>query len=37
MTAGVDWIEIVLQLAIATVGVAIVSGLYNARRAKRKL
>ncbi len=37
VTAGVDWIEIVLQVAIATVGVAIVSGLYNARRVKRKL
>jgi hypothetical protein len=37
VTAGVDWIEIVLQVAIAAVGVAIVSGLYNARRVKRKL
>lgn len=37
VTRGIDWIEIVLQVAIATVGVAIVSGLYSRRRVKRKL
>ncbi|MBW0116365.1 GlsB/YeaQ/YmgE family stress response membrane protein [Pseudonocardia abyssalis] len=32
VTPGIDWIEIVLQIAIAAVGVALVSGLYGRRR-----
>jgi hypothetical protein len=35
VTPGIDWIEIVLQIAIAAVGVALVSGVYNRRRLKR--
>lgn len=32
VTPGIDWIEIVLQIAIAAVGVSLVSGLYGRRR-----
>ncbi|HSL08860.1 MAG TPA: GlsB/YeaQ/YmgE family stress response membrane protein [Pseudonocardiaceae bacterium] len=35
VTAGIDWIEIVLQVAVAAVGVALVSGAYNRRRLNR--
>ncbi len=35
VTPGIDWIEIVLQVAIAAVGVAIVSGFYNRRHVNR--
>jgi uncharacterized membrane protein YeaQ/YmgE (transglycosylase-associated protein family) len=35
VTAGIDWIEIVLQIAVAAVGVALVSGAYNRRRLNR--
>ncbi len=35
VTPGIDWIEIVLQIAIAAVGVALVSGLYGRRRGVR--
>ena len=35
VTAGVDWIEIVLQVVIAAVGVAIVAGFANRRRVTR--
>jgi uncharacterized membrane protein YeaQ/YmgE (transglycosylase-associated protein family) len=35
VTPGIDWIEIALQIAIAAVGVAIVSGFYGRRRVER--
>jgi uncharacterized membrane protein YeaQ/YmgE (transglycosylase-associated protein family) len=35
VTAGIDWIEIVLQVAVAAVGVALVAGAYNRRRLNR--
>jgi len=35
VTRGIDWIEIVLQVAVAAVGVALVSGAYNRRRLNR--
>ncbi|MGH3693158.1 MAG: GlsB/YeaQ/YmgE family stress response membrane protein [Pseudonocardiaceae bacterium] len=35
VTPGIDWIEIALQIAIAAVGVAIVSGFYSRRRIDR--
>jgi uncharacterized membrane protein YeaQ/YmgE (transglycosylase-associated protein family) len=31
-TAGVDWIELVIQVALAAVGVSLVAGLYHRRR-----
>lgn len=30
-TAGVDWIEIVIQVILAAIGVALVAGLYGRR------
>ncbi|MGJ6969044.1 GlsB/YeaQ/YmgE family stress response membrane protein [Streptosporangium sp. G11] len=30
-TRGIDWIEIVIQIALAAVGVALVAGLYGRR------
>ena len=30
-TAGVDWIELILQVVLAAIGVALVSGLYKGR------
>lgn len=35
VTPGIDWIEIVLQIAIAAVGVTIVAGAYNRRKLGR--
>ncbi|HEX8760558.1 MAG TPA: GlsB/YeaQ/YmgE family stress response membrane protein [Pseudonocardiaceae bacterium] len=35
VTPGIDWIEIVPQVAIAAVGVAIVSGFYSRRHVSR--
>ncbi len=35
VTPGIDWIEIALQIAIAAVGVAIVSSFYGRRRVNR--
>jgi uncharacterized membrane protein YeaQ/YmgE (transglycosylase-associated protein family) len=35
VTPGIDWIEIVLQVAIAAVGVAIVSGFSSRRHVNR--
>jgi uncharacterized membrane protein YeaQ/YmgE (transglycosylase-associated protein family) len=31
-TAGIDWIEVIIQVALAAVGVSIVSGMYGRRR-----
>ncbi|HEX6501433.1 MAG TPA: GlsB/YeaQ/YmgE family stress response membrane protein [Micromonosporaceae bacterium] len=31
-TSGVDWIELLIQVVLAAVGVALVSGMYNRRR-----
>jgi len=31
-TAGVDWIELIIQVALAAVGVSLVAGLYHRRR-----
>ncbi|MGC5009875.1 GlsB/YeaQ/YmgE family stress response membrane protein [Streptosporangium sp. DT93] len=30
-TSGIDWIEIIIQVALAAVGVAIVAGMYGRR------
>jgi uncharacterized membrane protein YeaQ/YmgE (transglycosylase-associated protein family) len=35
VTPGIDWIEIALQIAIAAVGVAIVSSFYGRRSVNR--
>ncbi len=35
VTSGIDWIEIVLQVAVAAVGVALVSSVYGRRRVNR--
>jgi uncharacterized membrane protein YeaQ/YmgE (transglycosylase-associated protein family) len=35
VTRGIDWIEIVLQVAVAAVGVSLASGAYNRRRIDR--
>ncbi|MGH3899260.1 MAG: GlsB/YeaQ/YmgE family stress response membrane protein [Pseudonocardiaceae bacterium] len=35
VTPGIDWIEIVLQVAVAAVGVAIAAGAYGRRRVDR--
>jgi hypothetical protein len=35
VTPGIDWIEIALQVAVAAVGIAIVSGLYGRRHVNR--
>ncbi|WP_018680769.1 GlsB/YeaQ/YmgE family stress response membrane protein [Actinokineospora enzanensis] len=34
-TAGVDWIEIVFQVALAAIGVSLVSGYYGRRHVHR--
>jgi uncharacterized membrane protein YeaQ/YmgE (transglycosylase-associated protein family) len=31
-TAGVDWIELLVQVVVAAIGVAIVAGVYERRR-----
>ena len=31
-TRGIDWIELIIQVALAAIGVAIVAGLYHRRR-----
>jgi uncharacterized membrane protein YeaQ/YmgE (transglycosylase-associated protein family) len=31
-TAGIDWIELIIQVALAAVGVSLVAGLYGRRR-----
>jgi len=31
-TAGIDWIELIIQVALAALGVALVAGLYSRRR-----
>ena len=35
VTAGIDWIEILLQIAVAAAGVALAAGMYNRRRIHR--
>ena len=35
VTSGIDWIEIVLQVAVAAVGVALASSVYGRRRVNR--
>ena len=32
VTRGIDWIELIIQVALAAIGVAIVAGLYHRRR-----
>lgn len=34
-TAGVDWTELLVQLVLAVIGVAIVAGIYNRRGVRR--
>jgi uncharacterized membrane protein YeaQ/YmgE (transglycosylase-associated protein family) len=36
VTPGIDWIELVLQVAVAAVGVAAVAGVYGRRRRIRQ-
>ena len=36
VTPGIDWIELVLQVAVAAIGVAIVAGVYSRRRRIRQ-
>jgi uncharacterized membrane protein YeaQ/YmgE (transglycosylase-associated protein family) len=31
-TAGIDWIEVIIQVALAAVGVSLVAGMYGRRR-----
>jgi hypothetical protein len=31
-TAGIDWIELIIQVALAAVGVSVVAGIYHNRR-----
>jgi uncharacterized membrane protein YeaQ/YmgE (transglycosylase-associated protein family) len=31
-TAGIDWIELIIQVALAAVGVSVVAGIYHSRR-----
>ncbi|MEU1677827.1 GlsB/YeaQ/YmgE family stress response membrane protein [Micromonospora zamorensis] len=33
-TSGIDWIELILQVVFAAVGVAIVAGVYGRRRVR---
>jgi hypothetical protein len=35
VTRGIDWIEIVMQVAIAAVGIALAAGAYGRRRVSR--
>jgi uncharacterized membrane protein YeaQ/YmgE (transglycosylase-associated protein family) len=35
VTPGIDWIELVLQVAVAAVGVTIVAGLHGRRAVRR--
>jgi uncharacterized membrane protein YeaQ/YmgE (transglycosylase-associated protein family) len=36
VTPGIDWIELVLQVAVAAIGVAVVAGVYSRRRRIRQ-
>jgi uncharacterized membrane protein YeaQ/YmgE (transglycosylase-associated protein family) len=36
-TAGIDWIELIIQVALAAVGVSLVAGLYGRRRTTGKV
>ncbi len=36
VTPGIDWIELVLQVAVAAIGVAAVAGVYGRRRRIRQ-
>ena len=31
-TAGIDWLELIIQVALAAVGVSVVAGIYRNRR-----
>jgi len=35
VTPGIDWIEIVLQIAVAAVGISLAAAAYNRRRVNR--
>jgi uncharacterized membrane protein YeaQ/YmgE (transglycosylase-associated protein family) len=35
VTPGIDWIELVLQVTVAAIGVAVVAGVYSRRRRVR--
>jgi uncharacterized membrane protein YeaQ/YmgE (transglycosylase-associated protein family) len=32
VTPGIDWIELIIQVALAAVGVSVVAGIYHSRR-----
>jgi uncharacterized membrane protein YeaQ/YmgE (transglycosylase-associated protein family) len=34
-TAGIDWLELLVQVALAAVGVALVAGMWGRRRTRR--
>ena len=34
-TGGIDWIELILQIVVAAIGVTIVAGMYNRRGVTR--
>jgi uncharacterized membrane protein YeaQ/YmgE (transglycosylase-associated protein family) len=34
-TGGIDWIELILQVVVAAIGVTVVAGIYNKRRVTR--
>jgi uncharacterized membrane protein YeaQ/YmgE (transglycosylase-associated protein family) len=31
-TAGIDWLELIIQVALAAIGVSVVAGIYHNRR-----
>jgi uncharacterized membrane protein YeaQ/YmgE (transglycosylase-associated protein family) len=34
-TAGIDWIELILQIVVAAIGVTVVAGIYGRRAIRR--
>lgn len=36
-TSGIDWMELLVQVVLAAIGVALVSGLYGRRRSRLRL
>jgi uncharacterized membrane protein YeaQ/YmgE (transglycosylase-associated protein family) len=36
-TSGIDWMELLVQVVLAALGVALVSGLYGRRRSRLRL
>jgi len=36
-TSGIDWMELLVQVLVAALGVALVSGLYGRRRSRLRL